>query len=225
MLKLALAIAVTGLLAATASAGVTGPAFYVDGQTYRTVNTPTDLSGTGAPAHSFDTIYDFGGNQLNVATAAPGDRGYNGGRYGARTRVPSGYAGALATGDVNDSGAIDSDEELAIAMAAGTATDYRSGQAVRLPGDQAAARLVVRNLPALRAGSGPPPEPVAARFTNPGAGAPTRAARPSRGAPRAPAGRARCRRRACPRDIRRATRTTRARSRPPACSRRDPRPR
>ena len=124
MLKLALAIAVTGLLAATASAGVTGPAFYVDGQTYRTVNTPTDLSGTGAPAHSFDTIYDFGGNQLNVATAAPGDRGYNGGRWMVHALAfPSGYAAALAAGDVNDSGAIDSDEELAIAMAAGTATD------------------------------------------------------------------------------------------------------
>ena len=124
MLKLALAIAVTGLLAATASAGVTGPAFYVDGQTYRTVNTPTDLSGTGAPAHSFDTIYDFGGNQLNVATAAPGDRRYNGGRWMVHALAfPSGYAAALAAGDVNDSGAIDSDEELAIAMAAGTATD------------------------------------------------------------------------------------------------------
>ena len=124
MLKLALAIAVTGLLAATASAGVSGPAFYVDGQTYRTVGTPTDLSGTGAPAHSFDTIYDFGGNQLNVATAAPGDRDYNGGRWMVHALAfPSGYAAALAAGDVNDSGTIDSDEELAIAMAAGTATD------------------------------------------------------------------------------------------------------
>ena len=124
MLKLALAIAVTGLLAATASAGVTGPAFYVDGQTYRTVNTPTDLSGTGAPAHSFDTIYDFGGSQLNVATAAPGDRDYNGGRWMVHALAfPLGYAAALAAGDIDDSGAIDSDEELAIAMAAGTAVD------------------------------------------------------------------------------------------------------
>ncbi len=69
-LTAALAFAFLGLvLAATAMAGkgaggVTGPAFYVNGQLYRTVNTPTDLSKTGAPAHSFDSIYDFGGLQL-----------------------------------------------------------------------------------------------------------------------------------------------------------------
>jgi hypothetical protein len=96
----------------------------VDGQLYRTVNTPTDLSGTGAPAHAWDTIYDFGGNQMNVATAAPGDSGYNGGRWQVHALAfPSGYAAALAAGDANTNGVIDSDEELALAMAAGTATD------------------------------------------------------------------------------------------------------
>jgi hypothetical protein len=116
--------AAAALLATTASAGVTGPAFYVDGTLYRTVNTPTDLSGTGAPAHSQDTIYDFGGNQLNVATAAPGDRDYNGGRWQVHAlRFPSGYAAALAAGDTNGNGVIDSDAELATAMAAGTAVD------------------------------------------------------------------------------------------------------
>jgi len=124
MLKLVLAIAAAGVLTAAAAAGVTGPAFYVDGQLYRTVNTPTDLSGTGAPAHAWDTIYDFGGNQMNGATAAPGDRGYNGGRWQVHAlSFPSGYAAALAAGDTNRSGAIDSDEELAVAVAAGTATD------------------------------------------------------------------------------------------------------
>ena len=44
MRKLALAVVAAGLLTAAAGAGVTGPAFYVDGQLYRTVNTPTDLS-------------------------------------------------------------------------------------------------------------------------------------------------------------------------------------
>ena len=83
--------AIIGLMAAAAlavapaafggSGGVTGPAFYVDGTLYRTVNTPTDLSNTGAPEHARDTIYDFGGAQLNVATAAPGDTDYNGGRW------------------------------------------------------------------------------------------------------------------------------------------------
>src|SRR4029450_6992864 len=44
-------------VAAPASAGVDGPALYVDGQLYRTVGTPTDLSGTSAPAHAWDVIY------------------------------------------------------------------------------------------------------------------------------------------------------------------------
>lgn len=124
MLKLALATAVAGLLTGAAAAGVTGPAFYVDGQLYRTVNTPTDLSGTGAPAHAWDTIYDFGGNQMNVATAAPGDSGYNGGRWQVHALAfPSGYAAAVAAGDANANGVIDSDEELAAAVAAGTAID------------------------------------------------------------------------------------------------------
>jgi hypothetical protein len=110
-------------LAAGAQAGVTGPAFYVDGQLYRTVNTPTDLSGTGAPAHSFDTIYDFGGLQPNVATAAPGDAGYNGGRWMVHALSFTNYAAALAAYDANHSGTFDSDEEIAAALMAGAATD------------------------------------------------------------------------------------------------------
>jgi len=125
MLRLTLLVtAATALLAAGAQAGVTGPAFYVDGTLYRTVNTPTDLSNTGAPAHAWDTIYDFGGNQLNVATAAPGDRGYNGGRWQVHAlEFPSGYAAALAAGDANGNGVIDSDEEVAAAISAGAARD------------------------------------------------------------------------------------------------------
>lgn len=125
MLKLTLlAATVAAMLTSTAGAGVTGAAFYVDGTTYRTVNTPTDLSRTGAPAHAWDTIYDFGGNQLNVATAAPGDRDYNGGRWQVHALAfPAGYAAALAAGDANGNGVLDSDAELAIAIAAGKATD------------------------------------------------------------------------------------------------------
>ena len=70
------------LFAAPAAAG--GPpdlAFYVDGVRYRTIGTPTDLSNTGAPAHSFDRIYALGGALANVAEAKPGDRDYNGGRW------------------------------------------------------------------------------------------------------------------------------------------------
>jgi hypothetical protein len=69
-------------LSSTALAGgPPGPAFYVDGELYRTVGTPTDFSRTGAPAHSFDTVYQFFGTITNVASSAPGDRDYNGGRW------------------------------------------------------------------------------------------------------------------------------------------------
>lgn len=131
---LATAVVVAGSAFAAGSGGVTGPAFYVDAQLYRTVGTPTDLSGTGAPAHSFDTIYEFGGAQPNVATAAPGDAGYNGGRW--RVQVlgfPSGYAAAVASADTNASGNIDSDEELRTAFGAGTAVVAGSGPSFVCP--------------------------------------------------------------------------------------------
>ena len=51
----ALATAAVAVFAGSGSAGVTGPAFYADGQLYRTVGTPTDLSGTGAPEWSPDS--------------------------------------------------------------------------------------------------------------------------------------------------------------------------
>ncbi len=126
----AMAVSVGGVLmalaagVAPASAGVTGPAFYVDGTAYRTVVTPTDLSGTGGPDKSFDVIYDFGGNQMNVATAAPGDRGYNGGRWRVHALAfPAGYQAAVASGDMNANGVLDSDAELNAALSAGTAVD------------------------------------------------------------------------------------------------------
>ncbi len=119
------AVLVAGLGAAPALAvGVSGPAFYVDGTLYRTVATPTDLSRTGAPARSFDVIYSFGGAQVSVATAAPGDRDYNGGRWMVHALAfPSGYAAALASADMDGDGVITSDTELAAALADGTAVD------------------------------------------------------------------------------------------------------
>jgi hypothetical protein len=124
-----LAIAV-GLIVAvaslgSASAGVSGPAFYVDGTIYRTVGTPTDFSGAGAPGHSFDIIYDLGGLQLNVAEAAPGDRDYNGGRWMVHAIAFSNYAGALNDNavDLNDNGVLDSDTEVLAAIAHGYAID------------------------------------------------------------------------------------------------------
>src|SRR3990170_673366 len=86
MRRLFLSLAAASLLVATsAGAALAGPplpdAFIVDGVKYRTVVTPTDLSGTGAPDSSYDTIYALGSGLTNVAEAAPGDRDYNGGRW------------------------------------------------------------------------------------------------------------------------------------------------
>jgi hypothetical protein len=117
------AFAAAALTASAAAGGVTGPAFYVDGQLYRTVGTPTDFSSTGAPASSYQTIYEFFGLQPNVATAAPGDPGYRGGRWLVHALRFSNYAAAVALYDTNGSGNLDSDEEVAAALAGGAATD------------------------------------------------------------------------------------------------------
>jgi hypothetical protein len=104
--------------------GVSGPAFYVDGVLYRTVGTPTDLSHTGAPLSSYDTIYNFGGLQLNVATAAPGYPGFNGGRWMVHAlSFPNGYAAAVAADDANGSGDFDTTAEVQAALADGNAID------------------------------------------------------------------------------------------------------
>ena len=106
------------------AAGVSGPAIYVDHVLYRTVATPTDLSGTGAPAHSWDTIYNFFGAQPSVATAAPGDPGYNGGRWQVhKVSTPGGYAAAVAAGDLDGNGVLDSADEIGAALASGTLVD------------------------------------------------------------------------------------------------------
>lgn len=122
-------LAPAGLAAAAGNGagGVTGPAFYVDGALYRTVGTPTDLTGTGAPAHAFDTIYALAG-QPNVATAAPGDPDYNGGRWMVLPVTIDDYDAALALADANGSGDLDSDAEIDAAVAAGLAS---VGESVR----------------------------------------------------------------------------------------------
>jgi hypothetical protein len=113
-----------GVASAAGSGGVTGPSFYVDGTLYRTVGTPTDLTKTGAPDSSFDTIYQFFGVQpYNVATAAPGDPGYNGGRWRVHGLTFANYASAVAQFDTNGSGDFDSAAEVAAAITAGAATD------------------------------------------------------------------------------------------------------
>ena len=121
------ALAATGTAVAGSGGVSSGAAFYVDGQAYRTVNTPTDLSKTGAPAHSFDTIYMLPGQALNVATAAPGDPGYNGGRWMVHLiAFNTSWAATVAAHDTNGSGDLDSAAEVQSALAdagAGGAVD------------------------------------------------------------------------------------------------------
>jgi hypothetical protein len=106
------------------AAGPPGASFYVDGTLYRTVGTPTDLTGTGGPASSFDTIYQFFGVQpFNVATAAPGDPGFNGGRWMVHGLSFADYDAAVDMYDTNDSGDFDSEAEVLAAIAGGAAVD------------------------------------------------------------------------------------------------------
>lgn len=118
--------AVALAVAVTASAGVTGPSFYVNGVLYRTVGTPTDFSSTGAPASSFQTIYELAG-QRNVATAAPGDPGFRGGRWQVHSiAYNASWAATVAAHDANASGDLDSAAEVESALAdpgPGGATD------------------------------------------------------------------------------------------------------
>lgn len=120
----AVAVAVPTLASAAGSGGLSGLAFYVDGQRYRTVATPTDFADTGAPDHSYDIIYGFaGGVQPSVAEAAPGDPGFNGGRWEAHNITFNDYGAAVAAFDTNGSGNFDSNEEVEAAIAGGALVD------------------------------------------------------------------------------------------------------
>ena len=79
-------LAIVGFLFSIAATPVAagGPpslSFYVDGERYRTVGTPTDFAATGAPDFTYDRIYALGDGLINVAEAKPGDRDFNGGRW------------------------------------------------------------------------------------------------------------------------------------------------
>lgn len=84
--RIASAISAVALVASVgvstvAAGGPPSLAFYVDDVRYRTVGTPTDFFGTGAPDSTFDRIYALGPGLINVAEAKPGDRDFNGGRW------------------------------------------------------------------------------------------------------------------------------------------------
>lgn len=76
-----LGLAASLSVSVAAAGGPPSLSFYVDGARYRTIGTPTDFSGTGAPASSFETIYALGNGLINVAEAAPGEPGFRGGRW------------------------------------------------------------------------------------------------------------------------------------------------
>jgi hypothetical protein len=141
-LLLPFGLALAALVVATSafargSGGITAPSIYVDGVLYRTVGTPTDFSGTGAPLSSFETLYSFNGAQPSVATAAPGDPGFRGGRWQVHSiAFNTSYAATLAAHDSNGSGNLDSAAEVQAALAdsgAGGATDLGVVQLFECP--------------------------------------------------------------------------------------------
>jgi hypothetical protein len=108
---------------AAGAGGVTGAAFYFDGDLYRTVGTPADLPTT-APDHSFDVIYNVRQCQSrNVANAGPGSRDNNGGRWQVHAIAFDDCASAIAEFDTNGSGNFDFADEVEAALAAGAAID------------------------------------------------------------------------------------------------------
>ena len=121
----ALSLSATGPAFAAGSGGVTAEGvIYVDHTLWRTVAAPNDLSHTGAPAQSWDLIYSFGSLQKSVAEVAPGDPGYNGGRWQVHAvSAPNGYEAALESGDLDGNGVLDAADEVWAALAAGDLVD------------------------------------------------------------------------------------------------------
>jgi hypothetical protein len=95
-------------VSAVAAGGPPSLSFYVDGQRYRTIATPTDLSNTGAPASSFDRIYALGDGFINVAEAKPGDQDFNGGRW---IVIPVIWADGVSAVQLTDADTIEAWEE------------------------------------------------------------------------------------------------------------------
>ena len=121
----AVSLTTGGAAFAAGSGGVTDAGvIYVDHVLWRTVATPTDLSHTRAPAQSWDVIYSFGAAQASVAEVAPGDPGFNGGRWQVHAvSAPHGYGAALASGDLDHDGVLDAADEVWAALTAGDLVD------------------------------------------------------------------------------------------------------
>jgi hypothetical protein len=76
-----LATVATTAAFASNGAGPPGGMIWAGNQLYRTVVTPTDFTGTGAPDSSYEPIYKIDTQDANVALAAPGEAGFRGGRW------------------------------------------------------------------------------------------------------------------------------------------------
>lgn len=115
MSRISLALRILALLALTAlpaasfaQLGPPGGMIYADDELFRTIGTPTSLPENG----NFDTIYALGGDLANVSDAAPGDPGYNGGRWEVRpitwvTIEPTQFTNAEQILEAANSGAIE----------------------------------------------------------------------------------------------------------------------
>ena len=120
-----------------ASAGVSGPAFYVDHVLYRTVATPTDLSGTGGPGSQLRRHLRLRRCAAQRRRGNPGYRDYNGGRWQVHAvSLPNGYDAALASGDLDHDGVLDALDEVMAAISAGDAVDTGVVQVVRVHSQQ-----------------------------------------------------------------------------------------
>ena len=99
------------------------PAFYVDGELYRTVGTPTELSEPARPpthGTSSTSSTAFRQTSQKPRLATPN----NGGRWQVHLlSFPEGYEEALADGGLDGDGVLDSAEEVGAALAAGSAVD------------------------------------------------------------------------------------------------------
>ena len=126
--------AVALALAIPAMAGVSGPSIYVDGVLYRTVGTPTDFSGTGAPDSSYQVIYQlFGAQEHNVAAAAPGDPGFRGGRWMVVGVTFANYGAAAAASEMDGIDGFSSAAEIQYALDHGLATAFDTGVRFECP--------------------------------------------------------------------------------------------
>ena len=120
----------------SAKVGMADDAIWSDGHAYDVIATPA-LANMNAPAHTFDALYVFGNidGQRGISDAAPGQKGYNGGRW--IVRVVTLTEDGLNALDADNNGVIDSeitsDEDLHNLESMGYAIIGEASQAIVCP--------------------------------------------------------------------------------------------